>query len=56
MRRAVILWEIPKNCPVCGRFLKKTVEGPLGAHEGDPGWIRTTYTCTNTKVDHDDWD
>jgi hypothetical protein len=36
----------PDNrCPVCGRYMKKTIESPT----------RTTWACTNTKTDHD-WD
>jgi hypothetical protein len=36
----------PDNrCPVCGRYMKKAIESAT----------RTTWECSNTKVDHE-WD
>lgn len=48
----MILWEIPKNCPYCGRFLKKTTEPILKVDGTDSGATRTLYSCGNKSVDH----
>ena len=40
-----ILDELPRNCPGCGRFMKRTVE---------PNKI--TAECTNKDFDHSGWD
>jgi hypothetical protein len=45
-----VLEIVGNRCPVCGRFMKRTVDagGPLGT-------TRTIWECSNTAVDHD-WD
>ena len=48
----MILWEIPKNCLYCGRFLKKATEPILKVDGSDSGEVRTVYSCSNTAVDH----
>lgn len=49
-----IWWgEIPRNCPVCGRFLSIRREPIIRVDGTDTGEIRTIHECTNTNVDHD---
>lgn len=52
----MIIWgDPPKNCPVCGRFLKVTREPILKVDGTDSGEIRIVRRCTNSKVNHDMW-